>query len=85
MTYDEFRALPEDEQRAAYISSESLTDLEAERDSLKNENMDLRAQNKEIRDSEKKTKEMNYTLVRKLSLDEGKAPDPCEILNNMFN
>lgn len=84
MTYDEFIALSEDEQRAAYIESGAYDDLEAERNSLRDENTQLRAQMKEISDSARKVKEMNYSLVRRLDTG-AKKQDACDILNEMFN
>ena len=70
MKLDEFNTLS-DEDKEAFLSSietteKSLTDLEAERDSFKAENKSLKTQleanNKEL----KATKEMNFTLARKI-------------------
>lgn len=84
MTYDEFRALSEDEQRAAFIESSTYDDLEAERNSLRDENKELREKMQQISESARKAKEMNYTLVRRLDTG-AKKQDACEILNEMFN
>lgn len=83
MTYDEFRALSEEEQRAAFIESGAYDDLEAERNSLREENEELRKNMERISESARKTKEMNYTLVRRLDTG-AKKQDACEILNEMF-
>lgn len=70
MKLDEFNTLS-DEDKEAFLTSietteKSLTDLEAERDSFKAENETLKTQleanNKEL----KATKEMNFTLARKI-------------------
>lgn len=70
MKLDEFNTLS-DEDKEAFLTSietteKSLTDLEAERDSFKAENENLKTQleanNKEL----KATKEMNFTLARKI-------------------
>lgn len=71
MKLDEFNLLS-DEEKSAYLTSiettqKSLDDLTAERDSFKTENDNIRAQleanNKEL----KATKEMNFTLARKIN------------------
>lgn len=73
MKLDEFNALS-DEEKTAYLSSiettqKTLDDLTAERDSFKTENDSLRTQldanNKEL----KATKEMNFTLARKINTE----------------
>ena len=76
MKLDEFNQLS-DEEKATYLSSieetqKSIDDLTAERDSYKKENAELQtslaASDKEL----KATKEMNFTLARKIST----APEP---------
>ena len=76
MKLDEFNQLS-DEDKATYLSSieetqKSIDDLTAERDSYKKENAELQtslaASDKEL----KATKEMNFTLARKIST----APEP---------
>ncbi len=84
MDYNTFMALPEDERREAYISLEDFNTVTAERDSFKTENETLRQVNKELQESEKKTKELNFTLARKLDTG-SKAKDPVELLHEMFN
>ena len=76
MKLDEFNAL-NDEDKAAYLSSientqKSIDDLTAERDSFKNENAELQASLAATDKELKATKEMNFTLARKIST----APEP---------
>ena len=70
MKLDEFNTLS-DEEKTAYLTSietaqKSIDDLTAERDSFKTENETIKSQleanNKEL----KATKEMNFTLARKI-------------------
>lgn len=71
MKLEEFNALS-DEEKTTFLTSvetdqKSITDLEAERDSFKTENTELKKQleanNKEL----KATKEMNFSLARKIN------------------
>lgn len=71
MNLEEFNALS-DEEKTTFLTSvetdqKSITDLEAERDSFKTENTELKKQleanNKEL----KATKEMNFSLARKIN------------------
>lgn len=71
MKLEEFNALS-DEEKTTFLTSvetdqKSITDLEAERDSFKTENDELKKQldanNKEL----KATKEMNFSLARKIT------------------
>lgn len=82
MTYDEFMALSADEQRASYIESAALDDLAAERDSFRTENEALTKSVAEMKEELRKTKELNYTLSRKLSVEPKKSAE--EILNELF-
>lgn len=82
MTYDEFKSLSEDEQRASYIESAALDDLTAERNSFKTENEELSKSVAEMKEELRKTKELNYTLSRKLSVEPKKSAE--EILNELF-
>ena len=71
MKLEEFNALSEEEKTTFLTSVETdqktITDLEAERDSFKTENAELQQQleanNKEL----KATKEMNFSLARKIT------------------
>lgn len=82
MKYEDFMALTEEEQRAAYISQEELDNITAERDSYRDENTRLQADNAEIKKSEAETKKLNYTLARKL--DTAPKKDAEELLHDMF-
>ncbi len=86
MKLDEFNTLT-DEEKGAYLTSientqKSIDDLTAERDSFRTENEQIRAQleanNKEL----KATKEMNFTLARKI--DTKPAQTPEDILHNII-
>lgn len=65
-------------------ASKSIAELTAERDSLKNENDQLRtARDQAITDGQK-AREMNYTLSRQLDISAKQAHQPEEILAEMF-
>ena len=82
MKYEEFAVLSAEEQAAVFISSETLDDITAERNSLQTENEQLQQQLAELREDNRKTKEMNYTLTRRLSAGPAKSAE--EYLNEMF-
>lgn len=82
MTYDEFKSLSEDDQRAAFIDGNTIDDLEAERDSFKTENDTLAAENKRLQEELRKTKELNFTLARKVSTEPKQSAE--EVLNELF-
>lgn len=82
MTYEEFSTLSAEEQAAVFIDSKTVDDLTAERDSYKTENEQLQQQLTELKEDNRKTKEMNYTLTRKLSVEPRKTAE--EYLNEMF-
>ena len=82
MTYDEFRTLSEDDQKAAFIDGNTIDDLEAERDSFKTENDTLAAENKRLQEELRKTKELNFTLARKVSTEPKQSAE--EIMNELF-
>ena len=83
MDYKTFMELPEEDRQQAYISIEDFNSVTAERDSFKTENESLRQQAKELMESEKKTKELNFTLARKLNTEQ-KTQDPVELLHEMM-
>lgn len=83
MDYKTFMELPEEDRQQAYISLEDFNTVTAERDSYKTENESLRKQAQELRESEKKTKELNFTLARKIDTG-SKAKDPVELLHEML-
>lgn len=86
MTYEEFITLTEEEQKAIFTSLDEkgvlFDDMEAERDSFKNENEKLRTENSDIRSEMKKTKELNFTLARSVKTDPPKSAE--DILHEMF-
>lgn len=82
MKLEDFNKLT-DEEKAAILSAaeddqKKVSDLEAERNSLKDENDKLLEDEKNKTEELAKTKEMNFTLARKL--DTGKLEDPEERL-----
>ena len=76
MKLEDFNGLTEEEKIAFLASEESTSkqveDLTAERDSFKTENEELKKQ-ADITGAElKKTKELNFTLARKIAVPENK-------------
>ena len=87
MLLEDFKSLSEEEQSAFLKLQEDqetrIGDLEAERDSFKSENEKLKSDFKKNNEELKKTKELNFTLSRKVNIDaERKSAE--EILNDMF-
>ena len=82
MTYEEFKSLSDDDQKAAYISGDVVDDLTAERDSFETENDTLVAENKRLQEELRKTKELNFTLARKVSTGPTRSAE--EIMNELF-
>lgn len=82
MNYDDFKALTEEEQKAAYIDSSRLDDLEAEKNSFKTENEDLNKKVKELQEELRKTKEMNFSLSRKVAAEPVRSAE--DIMNELF-
>ena len=79
MKLDEFKALTEEDQ-ATYLSSiettqKSIDDLTAERDSFKAENDNIKAQLEANEKELKATKEMNFTLARKINTAPEQDPE----------
>lgn len=83
MTLQEFLNLSDEEQEAAFVDLDAFNDLTAERDSLRDENTQLRQEAQTARENEQKTKTVNYTLARRLNLENDKK-DPEELLHDMF-
>lgn len=87
MTLEEFNALSEEEKNAYFETNNKLTkdisDLTAERDSFKAENEKLLKGSSDLQKELKDTKELNYTLARKLSTEEPKRASE-DILHDMF-
>ena len=65
-------------------ATESITELTAERDSLKSENDQLRAARDQAITDGQKAREMNYTLSRQLDISAKQAKQPEDILADMF-
>lgn len=74
MTPEELAALIENQ-------NETIANLEAERDSLKEENEQRREAQKKIEEELRKTKELNFTLSRQVGKSQKSAE---EILSEMF-
>ena len=87
MTLEEFNSLSEEDQKAYFETNDKLSkdinDLTAERDSFKTENEKLLKGSSELQKELKDTKELNYTLARKLSTEEPKRASE-DILHDMF-
>lgn len=73
MNIEEFKKLTEDEQKAFFETikeqDKKLSDLTAERDSLKKEVEENRITIEEGKKDLAATKELNYTLARKVNTD----------------
>lgn len=86
MKREEFLLLTEAEQDALLTTAEAdsklVSDLEAERDSFKSENEKLSGSVKALTEELKRVKESNYTLTRRLSIEDEKTPE--EIINDLF-
>ena len=86
MKYEEFTSLTPEEQKALFDTMEEKSilydDMEAERDSFKSENEKLTGEMSELKSEMKKTKELNFTLARKVSHDPPKSAE--DILHEMF-
>lgn len=82
MKLEDFRKLTDEEQAAvlqtAADNENTINDLTAERNSLKNENDELKQTTTKQADELAKTKELNFSLARKL--DTGTKADPDEML-----
>lgn len=71
MNFEEFSKLSEDEQKAFFVSvietDKKLSDLTAENSSLKKELEENRLTIEEVKKDLAATKELNYTLARKIN------------------
>lgn len=86
MILEDFNALS-DEQKTAYLSGiesdqKKIEDLTAERDSFKTENDSLRSQLEQNNKELKATKELNFTMARKINI--GSQDDPETTLYNFM-
>lgn len=69
-----------DEEKSSYLAGvesdqKTITDLTAERDSFKTENDSFRTQLETANKELKATKEMNFTLARKINTEPKKDPE----------
>lgn len=87
MDFEEFEKLTIEEKSVLFNDMvnkiSTLETVTAERDSFKNENETLIKDNSEKAEELKKTKEMNFTLARKLDTS-SKRESAEDILHNMF-
>jgi len=79
MKLEDFNNLS-DEEKATYLASmdgvsKQLEDVTAERDSFKSENSSLIEQNTAANNELKATKELNFTLARKINVGPAKDPE----------
>lgn len=86
MKLEEFNALS-DEEKTSYLSGieidqKRIDDLTAERDSFKTENDSLRSQVEQTNKELKATKELNFTMARKINV--GSKDDPETTLFNFM-
>ena len=86
MLLEDFNALS-DEQKTAYLSGiesdqKKIEDLTAERDSFKTENDTLRSQLEQNNKELKATKELNFTMARKINI--GSQDDPETTIYNFM-
>ena len=87
MTLDQFNALSDDEKTAFLTSEEKLQsdlkNVEAERDSFKNENDKLLEESKKNQEELKSAKELNFTLARKIDHSEPTKSSE-DLIHDMF-
>lgn len=86
MTFEEFKELSEEEQKAMFSAMDEKSvlfdDMEAERNSFEKENKNLLSEVSTIKDEMKKTKELNFTLARQMNSKPEKSAE--DILHDMF-
>lgn len=87
MELKEFNELSDDDKSALLTKLNETAilydDMEAERDSFKNENEKLQKEISELKTEMKKTKELNFTLARSIKREPDKSAE--DILHEMFN
>lgn len=87
MRLEDFNNLSDEEKSAfldgAAASTKQIEDLTAERDSFKNENDSLKKQAEADSKELKSTKEMNFTLARRLNVS-GETKDDETILHDFI-
>ncbi len=89
MTYDDFLSIEDETERRNIFQAMDdagvlYDDMEAERNSFKEENEKLRDELKEVKAEMKKTKEMNFTLARTVDRSGATAQSAEDILHDMF-
>lgn len=68
------------------VSRETLvSDLTAERDSLKTDLENTNSLLKALQEENQKLKESNFSLIRRLDVGSGMTTSPEEMLHNMFS
>lgn len=85
MTLEDFNTM-EDQEKAALLESfdqARLESLEAEKNSFASELQEVKKELGLLKDENRKTKELNFTLARKLDVS-GKHESAEDILHNMF-
>ena len=86
MTYEDFKTLTEEEQKAIFTGMDErgilYDDMEAERNSFQTENDKLKEELSELKTEIKKTKELNFTLARSVKTEPEKSAE--DILHDMF-
>lgn len=86
MTYEDFKTLTEEEQKAIFTGMDErgilYDDMEAERNSFQTENDKLKEELSELKTEMKKTKELNFTLARSVKSEPKKSAE--DILHDMF-
>lgn len=86
MTYEDFKTLTEEEQKAIFTGMDErgvlYDDMEAERNSFQTENNKLKEELSELKTEMKKTKELNFTLARSVKSEPEKSAE--DILHDMF-
>lgn len=86
MTYEDFKTLTEEEQKAIFTGMDErgilYDDMEAERNSFQTENDKLKEELSELKTEMKKTKELNFTLARSVKSEPEKSAE--DILHDMF-
>lgn len=88
MTFDDFKNLSEEEQEAKFNilqeSEDNLLDVKAELASFATDNKGLEEDVSRLKEELVKTKELNFSLARKLNVSGQKAASAEDILHNMF-
>lgn len=88
MTFEDFKNLSEEEQSAAFKimqdNESALMDAKAELASFNTDNKGLEEDITRLKEELVKTKELNFSLARKLNVSGEKATSAEDILHTMF-